>query len=91
MLSLIALGRRAEAEAYIREIEKTYAAGAYIAPELIARGWAALGERERALDWLEKGVEVQSAFFMWIDVYPEFRGFRGDPRFERLRSHIKWN
>ena len=33
------------------------------------------------MDWLEKGVEVQSGFFMWIDVFPEFRTLRGESPF----------
>lgn len=80
---LVALGRRAEAEATLDQmiaLSKTR----YVAPELIALSVIALGRRQEALDWLERGVEVHSAWAVYSRGRPEFRPLLSDPRYQRL-------
>lgn len=46
---------------------------------------AGLGERDRALDWLEKVEDDRSDWFTVLDVDPRLDSLRSDPRFEVVR------
>ncbi len=49
----------------------------------------ALGEKDRALDWLEKGARDHDGFYStYINVDQYLDPLRGDPRFEALVSAI---
>ena len=49
----------------------------------------ALGEKDRALEWLEKEARERSGFEInFIKVDPYLDPLRGDPRFEALVSKI---
>ncbi len=64
---LAARGRVPEAEQLIRELEQLDVA----APELLASGWEAIGDRSKALEWLEVGLQGRSGFAVLV------RGVRG--------------
>ena len=49
----------------------------------------ALGERERRTQELERAFEENSAFLHTIDVDPKMAPFRGEPRFERVRTALR--
>lgn len=46
---------------------------------------AGLGERDKALDWLEKVEDDRSDWFTVLDVDPRLDSLRSDPRFEVVR------
>src|SRR5262249_19769119 len=54
----------------------------------IAREHVLLGDKEAALDWLEKAVEWRRYHLAFLKVDPEFDPLRGDPRFEGLLRRI---
>jgi hypothetical protein len=58
-----------------------------VPPELLARGWLALGDRDRALDWIERGIEAQSSLASIDATNWWFDALHGDPRFERVVAH----
>jgi tetratricopeptide (TPR) repeat protein len=54
----------------------------------IAENYAVLGDRERALYWLERSVEARNFFMPFIRVNPLFSELRGDPRYETLVRRV---
>jgi TolB-like protein/Tfp pilus assembly protein PilF len=47
-----------------------------------------LGDRARALDWLEKALEERGQAVKWIGVDPLFDPLRGEPRFQTMLRHM---
>jgi tetratricopeptide (TPR) repeat protein len=50
----------------------------YVPPEMIARIYSGLGQKDKAFEWLEKGFDDRSIYD--IDAYPMFDPLRSDPR-----------
>jgi predicted Zn-dependent protease len=46
-----------------------------------------LGERERALEWLERGADA-GAYMLYLGVDPTFRPLYGEPRFQALLKRL---
>ncbi len=49
-----------------------------------------LGERERALDWLEKGCEQREMSMCSLKVHPVYDDLRGEPRFQALLKRLRF-
>ena len=43
-----------------------------------------LGDKNRAMEWLEKSYEDRSSWLVWIKVDPRFDVLHADPRFRDL-------
>jgi TolB-like protein/Tfp pilus assembly protein PilF len=56
----------------------------YVCPYEIATVHACLGDKESALEWLEKGYHERADCMAWTGSDPKFDDLRGDPRFENL-------
>ncbi len=69
----------AEIERFTSRPDEHYAA-AYHA----ALAFAALGEKERALDWLDIGHRERSTLMIWTNVDPRLDSLHGEPRFRAL-------
>jgi len=54
----------------------------------LARDYADLGDRERALEQLEQAFKNQNAIRLWILIDVELDSLRSDPRFQRLVKKI---
>jgi tetratricopeptide (TPR) repeat protein len=82
-------GRRAEAEPLlagaIEEGERSYVSPAYVA---LAR--LALGDRDGALRWLERGVDERDYGMVALKTLPDYGPLRGDPRFQTLLRRMKF-
>ncbi len=61
----------------------------YVPPLAYALIHTAMGERERALDWLERAVDARSATTPFLLIVPEFQGLAGHPRFEALVARLQ--
>ncbi len=57
--------------------------GSYIAPQALAFYYAAAGDREACLHWLERALEGRD-FFGLIATHPLYAFVRGEPRFQAL-------
>jgi hypothetical protein len=47
----------------------------------IARAYAALGDKDRAFEWLTKAFDARSTYIEWANVSPLYDVFKGDLRF----------
>ena len=57
-------------------------------PYSIALIYAGLGEKDRAIEWLQKAYEERSDWIIYLGVEPRLESLRSDPRFQRLASLI---
>ncbi|HEU5249533.1 MAG TPA: hypothetical protein VFW15_06050, partial [Thermoanaerobaculia bacterium] len=60
----------------------------YALPTEISRLYMAAGDRDRALEWLEKGYEERDPNMPYLGL-PEYDGLRSDPRFRELLRRMK--
>ncbi len=78
-------GQREEALRLLARWEQAAKAG-HIGPGSMARIWAGLGDKQRAIEWLEKA--HQERWYFHPLVAPEWDLLRGEPRFEALRKEM---
>ncbi len=60
----------------------------YVSPVLLSQVALGLGERDRALGYLKKGLEVRATDLAWIGVRPVFDAIRSEPAFLEVSSHV---
>jgi Tfp pilus assembly protein PilF len=82
-----ASGARGEAQKILEKL-LTESKLSYIPPYNIAALHAGLGNKDRALAFLEQAYEERSLFMVWLKVDPQFDGLRSDPRFQDLIRHV---
>jgi adenylate cyclase len=82
-------GRRAEAEAIVRELAARAGSSDQVAYSL-AMVQTALGQHDQAIEWLNRGYEAHSATMWLVNCELKFDALRGDPRFQELlrRMHF---
>ncbi|HWY54931.1 MAG TPA: tetratricopeptide repeat protein [Terriglobales bacterium] len=81
--ALAVAGKRADAHKIIDELAQSSKSG-YVSPYYIARLHSALGEQDRAFEWLEKAYEVRDDQLPEVKAEPLFDGVRSDPRYADL-------
>jgi len=50
--------------------------------------YAALGEKDKALDWLERAADERSPLIVYLKVDPQFEKLRSEPRFAALLKRM---
>jgi serine/threonine-protein kinase len=60
----------------------------YVSPYYLAVVYAGLGEREQALDHLEKASQERFNWLAFVKVEPQFKSLRAEPRFQALAQRI---
>ena len=85
--ALAALDRREEALEIMNRLEEE-ARHAYLRAEVLATGYAALGDVENAFACLERAFQTRSAGLINLHVDPGFAPLRADPRFGELTRRI---
>ncbi len=81
------IGRQADAERKLEELLQR-ARQTYYRADQIATVYAALGQTDTALEWLERAYSEHSSSLTGIGVRSEFRPLRQDPRFVDLVKRI---
>jgi hypothetical protein len=51
---------------------------------MIARVYAWRGEKDQALEWLERAYVQRDTSLTWVKIDPRFRSLRGDARYKAL-------
>jgi len=82
------LGNRDKAAEAIGRLEKM-ATLRYIAPYFLALPWIGLGDKAKALDWLEKAADDRSWQLPYIGAEPKMDSLRSEPRFGNLMQRLK--
>lgn len=78
-------GRREQAQRQLDELlARASSKSSHVAKYALARLYAALGDKNRALDELEQSFAERSFFFDFIRSDPEMDGLRSEPRFQDL-------
>ncbi len=62
----------------------------YISPYDIAVVYTGLGDKERALAWLNKAYEEHSGFLLFVNSDPRFKALRPDARFQDLLRRVRF-
>ena len=87
MRALAALDRRDEAEEILVRLEEE-SKQHYVRAEVLAMGYAALGNFDRAFACLERAFQTRSAGLIYLHVDPGYEPLREDPRFGQLVQRI---
>jgi serine/threonine-protein kinase len=85
--ALAVLERRDEAEAIMTRLEEE-SKQHYIRSEILAMGYAALGDFDRAFLCLERALQARSAGLIYLHLDPGYEPLRSDPRFAELVRRI---
>ncbi len=86
---LRALGRYAEARAQITEQVKDVASADHDTSYWLASFYALEDERDLALEWLERSINLGNENKAWFESDPNWEAFREDPRFLTLMQKIE--
>jgi len=54
----------------------------------LASAYARVGDKEKALEWLQKAYEERNGNITLVNSYPDYKSLRGDPRFSALLKRI---
>jgi len=80
-IALARLGRTAEARAVLDSLSAT-ARQAYVPPTHFAMIETALGNRDKAFEYLDQALAVRDARLVLLKIDPKWDGLRSDPRFQ---------
>ena len=81
-------GRRDAAHQVIARLKEL--AGTRFVPAYdLALVHAALGERDAAIEWLQRAYDERYGPLVFLRVDPDIDGVRGDPRFDALVARIR--
>src|SRR2546429_1655145 len=80
-------GDRPKAEQMLRELEEM-AKRQYVNTTAFASIYLGLGEKEKALDWLDKSFEDQESACWYLEVDPIYDSVRNEPRFQALVQKV---
>jgi class 3 adenylate cyclase/TolB-like protein/Flp pilus assembly protein TadD len=80
-------GHRKEASAIAREMQARYAKN-HFNPTLLALLYAGLGERDRAIEWLERAYSEHDVQLIWFNLEPQADVLRDDARFADLMRRM---
>ncbi len=76
-------GKRREAQTILNEIETLWSRG-YFSPIDVALVHTGLGDKDGAFAWLTKAYEARDSQLIFVNVEPELKSLRTDPRFRDL-------
>ena len=83
------LGRRAEALQVLDDLQEA-SEKQYLSPNDRALVYAALGEWDQSIAWLEQAYEQRDASLVWLKVAPESDSLRSNERFQELLNRMNF-
>jgi Flp pilus assembly protein TadD len=90
-MALGKLGRREEGLRLIRQLETEYEQNPRVARQWFALAWAALGNHDQAVKWLERSADLHEFQVLNLAVNPAFAEMHNDPLFRKLVHRIGLN
>jgi len=88
--SLACAGDPAYAREVAAELEEKRKTG-YVSPVELAMVYIALGDAQKALDWVENAIEDRRGWSAYLRVHPVLDPLRGEPRFAALVQRMKFD
>ena len=82
-------GDKAQAQKILDQL-KDQSARSYVSSYSIGEVCLALGDRNQALDWLEKAYEERARALVMLKVEPKVDPLRSDPRFQDLLCRMNF-
>ena len=82
-------GRRAEAQKALNHLKELSEHG-YVSAYYSAEIYVDLGEKDQAIQWLEKAYEDPYGDLVWLKVSPRMDRLRSDPRFQDLLRRMNF-
>jgi TolB-like protein/lipoprotein NlpI len=82
-----ASGNHVEAQKILDELTERSKHG-YVSPYYFAQIYAGLGDKEKAIAFLERAAEDRSIWMIWLKPERIFDSIRTDPRFVELRQRV---
>ena len=82
-----ASGNRRQAEAALAKLNE-FSKQNYVSPLAFAEYYAALGDRDRAFEWLERGYRQRAPGLIELEVSYVWDNLRTDPRFHSLERRV---
>lgn len=82
-------GRRDIAAAILGELQKV-SAQQYVSPYYIALIHAGMGEKLKAIEWLEKAFAEHDVWMIWLNREPRWDPLRNDPRFRDILRRMNF-
>jgi len=61
----------------------------YVSPVALIKVYAAMGEVDSGLKWLEQAYQERRGYLAYLKIEPELDPFRSDPRFHRLLERMR--
>jgi tetratricopeptide (TPR) repeat protein len=86
VLAYDALGRRAEADAALTNLDKRHARDK---PYGIGLVYASRGDLDQAFDWFDRAYRQHDADILNLKIDPRAKKVRSDPRFNALLSKLE--
>jgi tetratricopeptide (TPR) repeat protein len=86
-------GQQDTARELLQELLDRDARGEHAVEYRIAAVYQVLGERDRALQWLNRQVDDRDSLFswlLWMNHDPLWMSLRGDPRFKEIQRRAGW-
>jgi tetratricopeptide (TPR) repeat protein len=80
-------GRREGASEILTKLTDSFR-GRYLSPYWPALMHAGLGEKSKALDWLEQALELHDVWLVWLGTDPRLDILRAEVRFEHLLRQV---
>ena len=87
--TLALAGRGEDARRMLNEL-KAISGRRYVSPYAVALIYEALGERDRAITWLEKAYESSAEGMINLKTDPRWSRMRSDPRFQNLVQRMRF-
>lgn len=87
-VAYVAEGRQSDARALLRVLEAR-AKREYYPRTWLVRVYAALGDKDRALTWLETAYDDRDSWLTIANADPSFDALRGEPRFRAILAKIR--
>ncbi|HPR62953.1 MAG TPA: adenylate/guanylate cyclase domain-containing protein [Thermoanaerobaculia bacterium] len=82
------MGERKQAHDILDTLIKEYDSSEISYPSLIALLYAALGEKDEAIQWLDRSFSEKDLYVTWIYLEPAFDPLRTDPRYLRIFKRV---
>jgi TolB-like protein/Flp pilus assembly protein TadD len=81
------VGRRQDAAQILARL-KGESSQRYVYPAVFMIVYASLGDKDQALNWLERAYEEKEPWLFWLKVHPMVDPLRGEPRFQAVLRKV---